>query len=331
MQTFAYGRATTADVALATLAEQPRGAFLAGGTSLLDLMKLGVETPDVLIDISRLAETALLDQRGGMRLGALARNSDVAADARVQARYPMLAEAILSGASPQLRHMATLGGNLLQRTRCLYFRDTHAPCGKRTPGESCSAKEGTHRSHAILGTSEACFATHPSDMAVALVALEAIIVVRGPQGERRIPIDEFYLQPGATPHRETVLAHGEFIVALELPALSFGEGSRYLKVRDRATYEFALASAAVALDVQDGRIHQARVALGGVGTVPWRARAAEAALTGAPATTEAFERAAQAELASASPRRDNRFKVALARKTLVRALSEVAASKGGRA
>lgn len=332
METFAYGRAESADAAIAALVSRPDATYLAGGTTLLDLMKLGVSAPGAVVDVTRLPAGQVSElEGGGLRLGALTRNSDVAEDARVRARYPFLAEAILSGASPQLRHMATTGGNLLQRTRCAYFRDVHSPCNKRDPGTGCSAMEGHHRSHAILGTSESCIATNASDMLVALVALDAVVVLRGAQGERRVPLGAFYQLPGDTPHRETVLSHGELITAVDLPPLPFAEGSRYMKVRDRASYEFALTSAAVALDVRAGSILAARVALGGVGTIPWRALEAEKVLAGAPATMETFERAAQAELAAARPRRDNRFKVELARRTLVRALSEVALAKGGHA
>jgi xanthine dehydrogenase YagS FAD-binding subunit len=324
MNNFAYGRASSAESAVATVAARPRVTFLAGGTSLLDLMKLDVESPEALVDLTGIPEAGIVEVDGGVRIGALTRNSEVAASHLIRERFPLLAEAIASGASPQLRHMATVGGNLLQRTRCAYFRDVLAPCNKRTPGAGCSALDGHHRTHAILGTSDACIATHPSDMAVALTALDATVVVQGREGDRRIPIRDFYHLPGDTPHVETVLAHGELITAVEVPLLSFAAGSRYLKVRDRATYEFALASAAVALEVRDGVVRAARVALGGVATVPWRALAAERVLTGAACNRETFERAARAELEAARPRRDNGFKVELCRRTLVRALEEVA-------
>ncbi|HBN09112.1 MAG TPA: molybdopterin dehydrogenase [Cyanobacteria bacterium UBA8530] len=329
MKNFLYGRASSTRAAVDFLSNRKNAFFLAGGTNLLDHLKLGVEYAEVLLDIEDLPERELTDlEEGGLRLGALALNSEVAADARVKSNFPMLAEAILSGASPQLRNMATIGGNLLQRTRCSFFRDIHAPCNKRNPGSGCAALEGAHRNHAILGTSEDCFATHPSDMDVALAALDAVLVIRGVTGERRLPLESFYLLPGDTPWRETALAHGEMITAVELPPPFFVH-SIYLKVRERASFEFALAAAAVALEVREGMILAARVALGGVGTVPWRAREAERLLVGAFATPEAFEVAAEAELAAALPHRDNFFKVELARRTLVRALSEVAEKWGG--
>jgi xanthine dehydrogenase YagS FAD-binding subunit len=306
--------------------------YVAGGTNLIDLMKLDVETPSHLVDINALdRETASLAQvtelpGGGLRLGALARMSDVAWNARVRELFPVVSQSLLLAASGQLRNMASMGGNILQRTRCPYFRDTATPCNKREPGSGCSALHGFNRTHAVLGTSEHCIATHPSDFAVALVALDAIVHVRSASGgERTIPIGEFHLLPAAHPEHETSLRHGELITAIDIPALSFGNRSLYLKVRDRASYAFALASAAVALDLNDGRIRAARVALGGVGTKPWRSREAERALVGKTAAPAAFQAAADAALREAVVHRYNTFKVKLAKRTLVRALTQVMA------
>lgn len=309
--------------------------FIAGGTTLVDLMKLEVETPAHLVDLNPLADrdqafgTVNELPTGGLRIGALVRMSDAAWDARVKERYPVLSQALLLAASGQIRNMASLAGNLLQRTRCPYFRDTATPCNKRDPGSGCSALHGFNRSHAILGTSEHCIATHPSDPAVALVALGATARVRGvgasPNAERTVPIADLYVLPGTRPERETLLRPGEVITAIEIPALLFARRSLYLKVRDRASYAFALASAAVALDVNNGSIRAARVALGGVGTKPWRSLAAERALTGNRATAATFRAAAEAALRGAIARKDNGFKIELAKRTLVRALSEVSA------
>jgi xanthine dehydrogenase YagS FAD-binding subunit len=330
MQPFDYSNAT--DLSAAVRAGTARGtAFIAGGTTLVDLMKLNVETPSHLVDINHLGvhEPALGRVEslpgGGLRIGALVRNSDLAWDTTVKEQFPLLSQALLAGASGQLRNMATVGGNLLQRTRCYYFRDTAMPCNKRQPGAGCSALTGPHRIHAVLGTSPHCIATHPSDMAVALVALDAIVHVRGPAGDRTIPLTQFYLEPGAHPERETLLSHGELITGIDVPALSFGRRSLYVKVRDRASYAFALASAAVALDVQGGTIREARVALGGVGTKPWRSPEAEHALTGKAASAATYRAAAEAALRSAVPRTDNAFKIELARRTLVRALTRAGA------
>ena len=310
--------------------------YVAGGTNLIDLMKLDVETPAHLVDINALErENASLAQvtelpGGGLRLGALARMSDVAWHPRVRELFPMVSESLLLAASGQLRNMATMGGNILQRTRCPYFRDVATPCNKREPGTGCSALHGFNRTHAILGTSEHCIATHPSDFAVALVALDATVRVRSTagaaqSGERTIPIAEFHVLPGVHPERETTLRHGELITAIDIPELPFARRSLYLKVRDRASYEFALASAAVALDLDGGRIRAARVALGGVGTKPWRSRDAERALVGKTAAPAAFEAAAEAALRGAVVHRHNAFKVKLAKRTLVRALTQVMA------
>jgi xanthine dehydrogenase YagS FAD-binding subunit len=325
MKQFAYGQARSAESAIKTVAARPTAAFIAGGTSLVDLMKEGVELPDALVDVNGLPFAGIEVRADHLRLGALATNSDVAHHATVVERYAVLSEALLSGASPQLRNMATVGGNLLQRTRCPYFRDTgFERCNKRMPGSGCGAIEGHHRMQAILGVSDRCIATHPSDMAVALAALDAVVHLTGAQGARQVALTDFYLTPGATPEREHVLRHGELITAVTVPALAPGARSHYLKVRDRASYEFALTSAAVVLDATGGVIRHAKVALGGVGTVPWRAHRAESYLLGKAPTTEAFATAARAELAAAKPHRENAFKVTLAERTLVRALEAVA-------
>ncbi|MDB5099729.1 MAG: aromatic aldehyde oxidoreductase FAD-binding subunit [Cyanobacteria bacterium RYN_339] len=326
MKPIAFGRARTAASAVQTIAVRPNAMFVAGGTSLVDLMKEGVELPEALIDVNGLPLSAIEARADGLHLGALATNADVARHPAVVARFPVLAEALLSGASAQLRNMATVGGNLLQRTRCPYFRDVgFERCNKRAPGSGCGAIEGHHRNHAILGASDRCIATHPSDMAVALVALDAVVHVLGPHGERQIPLTAFHLAPGDRPDREHVLGHGELITAVTVPAAPWAARSHYLKVRDRASYEFALASAAVALEVEAGVIRQARIALGGVGTVPWRAYAAEAALVGQPPTEATFDEAARMELAQARPLAQNAFKVTLAARALVKALEAVAA------
>jgi xanthine dehydrogenase YagS FAD-binding subunit len=325
MNPFRYERAADAQAAVAALAAAPNGAFLGGGTNLVDHMRLGVRQPDVLIDITHLPYDRIEPQPdGGVRIGALVRNSDLAADRTIRTRYPLLSQALLAGASGQLRNLATTGGNLLQRTRCVYFQDVSKPCNKRVPGSGCSAREGYHRELAILGASEACVATHPSDMAVALAALDAVVRVQGPGGERTIPLVDFHRLPGDTPERDTVLAHGELITAIDLPPLAFAARSRYRKVRDRASYAFALVSVAAALAVtDDGMVRDVRLALGGVAPKPWRAWKAEAALRGAPATEESFVRAADAELADAQPLPGNAFKAPLARHTIARTLLDL--------
>src|SRR5213082_174334 len=321
MNPFRYERASDASTAITMLAQASGGAFLGGGTNLVDLMKLGVAQPQVLIDISHLPYNHVeLLPDGGVRIGAAVRNSDLAADRTIRSRYPVLAQALLAGASGQLRNLATTGGNLLQRTRCVYFQDISKPCNKREPGSGCPAREGYHRNLAILGASEACIATHPSDMAVAMVALDAVVRVLGPDGERTIPLTSFHRLPGDEPQRDTVLEHGELITAVDLPPLSFATHSHYRKVRDRASYAFALVSVAAAIDVANGMVRDARIAFGGVAHVPWRATKAETVLRGAAATAEAFQQAADAELADTQPLRDNAFKVPLARNVLVRTL-----------
>jgi xanthine dehydrogenase YagS FAD-binding subunit len=325
MNPFRYERAADASAAIATIAGAQRGAYLGGGTNLVDLMKLGVSTPELLVDVARLPYRSIdLLPDGGVRIGAAVKNSELAADATIRARYPVLAQALLSGASGQLRNLATTGGNLLQRTRCSYFQDVTMPCNKRAPGTGCSARDGYNRGLAILGASEACVATHPSDMAVALVALDAVVRVRGSRGDRTIPLVDFHRLPGDEPQRDTVLEYGDLITAVDLPPLPFAARSRYRKVRDRASYAFALVSVAAALDVAGGVVRDVRLALGGVAHKPWRAARAEAALRGAAATEESFRRAAEAELAGAVPLRDNAFKVPLARNAIVRTLLDLA-------
>jgi xanthine dehydrogenase YagS FAD-binding subunit len=319
---FEYHAPSSVADALALIVSHPGGRFLAGGTTLVDLMKHRVERPDHVIDINHLALAEVAERPdGAVRVGALVRNSDLAHHPLVRERYPMLSQALLAGASPQLRNMATTGGNLLQRTRCYYFRDGVSACNKRQPGSGCTALQAPNRIHAVLGTSAHCIATHPSDMAVALMALDAVVLLEGRDGDRRVPIGELYLTPGAHPERETTLDPGELITAVELPPLPFARRSLYVKVRDRRSYAFALASAAVALDVDGGRIREARIALGGVATIPWRARDAEGVLRGATLDAATLRRAADAALAGAVPHSDNGFKISLAKRTLVRALS----------
>jgi xanthine dehydrogenase YagS FAD-binding subunit len=321
MEAFEYTQAKSIASALGAGRSKSSAKYVAGGTTLIDLMKLNVERPTAIVDINPLPLTKIEPSPdGGLRIGAMVRNSDLANDATVQQRYAVLSQALLSGASPQLRNMATTGGNLLQRTRCYYFRDTAYPCNKRIPGSGCPAIEGYNRMHAILGISEHCVATHPSDMDVAMMALEAVVHTSGANGERAIPLNEFYLLPGSTPEKETVLAPGELITHVTLPPLAEGTRSYYLKLRDRASYEFALASAAVVVHMNGRRIHRARIALGGVGTKPWRSMEAEHALEGREATVATFQAAADAALRTARPLRDNAFKVKLAKMALTRAL-----------
>ena len=331
MRPFEYSAAASSMDAARMVTSEPNARFIAGGTTLVDLMKLDVEVPNHLVDINGLAArepslaqvTSLPD--GGVRIGALVRNSDLAWNSVIRQRFPVLSEALLAGASGQIRNMATVGGNLLQRTRCYYFRDTAMPCNKREPGSGCSAIGGHTRIHAVLGTSSNCIATSPGDMPVAMTALGATVRVRSASGERTIPLMDFYTVPGSHPERETVLQHGELITAVDIPALAFGVRSHYRKVRDRASYAFALASAAVAIDVVHGSVRDVRIALGGVATRPWRSIAAEHALKGKPATAAAFRAAAEVALHGAVAHGDNAFKIELAKRTLVRALSTVAA------
>jgi xanthine dehydrogenase YagS FAD-binding subunit len=330
MRAFSYVRARDVDDAVAAL-RNADARLLAGGTNLLDLMKGDVEHPAVLIDISRLPLAAIAEQQdGGMRIGALARNSDMANHPLLRTRYPLLAQALVAGASPQLRNMATAGGNLLQRTRCHYFYDVaFASCNKRNPGSGCAARDGFARQHAIFGTSEQCIATHPSDMAVALAALDATVHVRGPAGERRIAVVDFHRLPGTTPERDTNLGRDELITGIELPRSPFAAHAHYLKVRDRASYAFALVSVAAALDrAPDGTIREARIALGGVAAKPWRALAAEKYLAGRRSDRPAFAEAARLCMDGAQPVQDNAFKVPLAERAVARALETAAAVPG---
>lgn len=329
MKPFGYLRATDVDAAIAAVAADPTARFLGGGTNLVDLMKLGVERPGLLVDVSRLPLTDV-DQAadGGLRIGANVRNSDLAAHPLVRARYPALSQALLAGASGQLRNAATTGGNLLQRTRCPYFQDVSKPCNKRHPGSGCPARAGAHRDLAVIGHSAHCVATHPSDLAVALAALDARVVLRGPDGERGVALTDFHRLPADLPERDTVIGHGELLTSVELPPPAPGR-SAYRKARDRASYAFALASVAAVLDVRDGVVRTVRLAFGGLAHKPWRARLAEAALVGGPATDEAFRRAADTELAAARPLRDNAFKVPLARNLAAALLGELAGVGAG--
>jgi xanthine dehydrogenase YagS FAD-binding subunit len=321
MRPFKYTRANEANAAAGVLAANPQAKFLAGGTNLLDLMKEDVERPTELVDLTRLKLTEIKRAGGGVSIGALATNTDTANHPLIRRNYPLLTQAIVAGASGQLRNMATNGGNMLQRTRCQYFYDTAMPCNKREPGTGCGAREGLNRMHAILGWSEQCVATYPGDMANALYALEAVVRIRAPGGrERTIPIDEFHRLPGDTPERDTNLEHGELIEAIELPRSNFAKNSYYLKVRDRASYAFALVAVAAALQLDRGTIRQARVVLGGVAHKPWRSREAEAALAGKAASEESFRQAAQVALKDAKPLAHNGYKVELGKRAVIRAL-----------
>jgi len=327
MTPFTFAKARTEREAL-DLVHQPNTVFIAGGTTLLDLMKLNVQTPAGLIDINGLPLDKIeVEANGSLRVGAMVRNSDLAHHPKVQKSFPVLAEALLSGASPQLRNMATNGGNLMQRTRCYYFRDPIYACNKRQPGSGCAALEGFNRIHAVLGGSDHCIATHPSDMAVALVVLQAVVHTSRGKGERSVPIEEFHVLPGNTPHIETVIQPGELITHVTVPASNFAARSAYVKLRDRASYEFALSSAAAALDLQGNQIHSARLALGGVATKPWRSPEGERVLTGAAAVEETFHAAADAAMQGAVPHKHNAYKIELAKRAIVRALIQ-AAQKG---
>ncbi|GBD50387.1 FAD binding domain-containing protein [Methylopila sp. Yamaguchi] len=328
MMNFSYTRAETVAEAIAAVAGDPAARFIAGGTNLVDLMKYDVMKPERLVDITRLPLREIeATDAGGLRIGALVPNSDLAYDARVQRDYPLLASAILAGASAQLRNAATTGGNLLQRTRCYYFYDVATPCNKREPGSGCAAKTGVNRVNAILGTSEACIATHPSDMCVALAALEATVHVEGPNGPRVLPFAEFHRLPGDAPQHDNTLAHGEMVVAVELPAPRFGRNHTYLKLRDRLSYAFALVSVAAALEMDGEGIAEARIALGGVAHKPWRVPDGEAVLKGKPATPDSFGAAADVILAGAKGYGGNDFKIELARRAIVRALAQAAAGE----
>jgi xanthine dehydrogenase YagS FAD-binding subunit len=331
MRNFGYARAGSVDSAVGLLARHANAKFLGGGTNLVDLMRENIEQPDALIDITGLSQTGIFELGdGGISIGAVVRNSAVAGHRLIRDRYPVLSQAILFGASGQIRNMATTGGNLMQRTRCQYFYDHSARCNKRNPGAGCDAIGGFNRMHAVLGASESCIATHPSDMCVALAALDAMVHVKGPGGERSIPINDFHHLPGSTPHSETSLQMDELITSIQLPPLSFAKNSRYQKVHDRASYAFALVSVAAAIEVQDGSIHSVRLALGGVAHKPWRAYSAENLMIGAAANRETFRRAAEAELADARGFGHNDFKIELAKRTIVNILGELTEAEGKR-
>jgi xanthine dehydrogenase YagS FAD-binding subunit len=331
MNNFSYTRATTSQDALHLISTLPNAKFLGGGTNLLDLMRENIEHPEALIDVTRLPEFGITDtEDGGISIGAEVKNTAVANHIGIRRRFPMLSQAILFGASGQIRNMATVGGNIMQRTRCFYFYDEAASCNKRSPGSGCDAIEGFNRIHAILGASEACIATHPSDMCVALAALDAAVYVEGPDGKRSIPLVDFHLLPGQTPQIETVLAGNELITSVQIPALATATNSMYRKVRDRASYAFALVSVAAALELADGKVKDVRIALGGVAPKPWRATIAEQALIGEQATPFTFQRAAEDELVSARAYAGNRFKIELAKRTMISVLTELA-TKGARA
>jgi xanthine dehydrogenase YagS FAD-binding subunit len=323
---FAYERARDADAAIAAVAADPEAAFLGGGTNLVDHLKLGVTRPRRLVDISRLPLDGIETLPDGrVRIGAMVRNSELAADPVIRRRYPALSRALLAGASPQLRNLATTGGNLLQRTRCVYFQDVTTPCNKRESGSGCSALSGHSRSHAVLGASENCVAVHPSDMAVALMALDAIVHTRSPDGTREIPIDDFYRLPGDEPDRDTTLRHGELITAVSLPDLPVASWSTYRKIRERASYAFALVSVAVAVSTDGGHVDDVRIAFGGVAHKPWRAHTAEEALRGSEPTDDHVRSAAQAEFADARGLGDNDFKIPMAAHALVAAMRDLSA------
>ena len=324
MKPFSYTRADSSGAAVAAVNGSRNAKFIGGGTNLLDLMKLDVEQPEQLVDINPtpFAEIEELPD-GGVRIGATARNTYAANHPLIRQYYPLLSQAFLSGATQQLRNMATVGGNLMQRTRCYYFYDPATPCNKREPNSGCAALEGFNRIHAILGTSDKCIATHPSDMCVALAALDAVVRVTGGNGDRQIPISEFHRLPGDTPQLDTNLGEDELITAVDLPPSSFAARSYYLKIRDRASYAFALVSVAAAMDIQDGTIRAARLAMGGVAHKPWRANQAEEILVGSASSQEIFEQAAEAALQEAQPRQHNAFKIELAKRAIVRALMTI--------
>lgn len=323
MRPFTYTRATDVSTAVNDVTSYQKAKFIAGGTNLLDLMKIDVMRPQHLVDITRIAlKTIEENEAGGLRLGALVTNADTAYNQQVEKRYPLLSHAILAGASGQLRNMATDGGNLLQRTRCYYFYDTDTPCNKREPGSGCSAIKGYNRDLAILGTSEQCIATHPSDMAVALAALDAKVNVTGKAGDRMIPLSEFHRLPGNTPHIDTNLKEDEIITSIDLPAKGFARHYTYMKLRDRASYAFALVSVAAALDVEGDIIKEARIALGGVAHKPWRLPEAEAMLQGQQATSDNFRKVAAAYLEGAKGYGNNDFKIELAKRAIVRSLQQ---------
>ncbi|MEV4411896.1 xanthine dehydrogenase family protein subunit M [Catellatospora sp. NPDC049609] len=326
MRPVSYSRVADVATAIATVTADAGAAYLAGGTTKVDMLRIYAEASQRLVDINDLPIDHIeVQPDGALRIGAMARMNDVAMAPLVLDRFPVISEALVLGASAQLRNMASMGGNMLQRTRCTYFRDAEASCNKREPGSGCDALTGINRGHAVLGTSRHCIATHPSDVAVALVALDAVIHVQNTDGHHAYPVDDFFLLPGATPQREHPLNHGDLITAIEVPPLPMARNSLYLKVRDRESYEFALSSAACALRVAGGEVAEVRLALGGVATKPWRARRAERALLGQPATRESFARAAAEEMSDAVTQPMNAFKVELAQRTMIRALETLAA------
>jgi len=325
MKAFTYAKARDVADAVGSVGSRPGATFIAGGTDLLNLMKDGAQIHDQLIDINGLPLAGITQEQGVVKIGGLARMGDVAAHPLIRRTFPVLSEALLASASPQVRNMAAIGGNLLQRTRCGYFRDVGSPCNKRAPGSGCSAIGGENRGHAVLGGSESCIAVQPSDLAVALLALDATVVATGPSGERRIPFDEFYLLPGNSPDRETVLGHGDLIVGVEIPTSALALRSRYLKLRDRATFEFAVVSVAAALNLRGQVVQDVRLTFGGVATKPWRSREAEAALRGRALTEASITDAGQAAVAGAVAREHNAFKIELLR----RALSVIVKDLGG--
>ncbi|GAB2871462.1 xanthine dehydrogenase family protein subunit M [Streptomyces deserti] len=328
MKPFAYVRAESVEEATTAYASRPGARYLGGGTNLVDLMKLGVEEPAALIDVTRLPLDTVEEQAdGSLRIGAMVRNSDLAAHPAVRDRYPALSQAVLAGASGQLRNAATTGGNLLQRTRCPYFQDLSKPCNKREPGSGCGARDGVHRDHAVLGYSDHCIATHPSDMAVALAALDARVELYGPDGARSVAACDFHRLPGDRPEQDTEIRPGELVTGVLLPATAAGMPSAYRKARDRASYAFALASVAAVLDVADGVVSHAGIAFGALAHRPWRARRAEAALLGAAPTAAAFEHAVDLELSAARPLRDNAYKVPLARRLALDVLTRLAGTE----
>ncbi len=323
MSTIGYAVPASVEEAVATVAATPGAVYLGGGTNLVDLVREGIATPSLLVDVTRLPMDRIEAADGGLLIGAAVRNTDLAANRVVRERFPVLSQAIVMGASGQIRNMATVGGNLLQRTRCLYFYDDGAPCNKREPGTGCGAAEGSNRMGAILGASEHCVAVHPSDLAVALAVLDAQVEVLGPSGPRTVALADLHRLPGDTPHLDTTLAPGELVTAVRIPSLPMARRSRYRKVRDRASYAFALVSVAVALDLDGGTVRGVRVALGGVAHKPWRATVLEQRLTGGPAGDAAFRSAAEAELAGATPGRDTAFKVGLAVRTVTAVLRQL--------
>lgn len=325
MNQFSYVRVTSKESAIAAMAKDKGAMFLAGGTNLVDLMKSGVTSPERLVDINHLPLATIEETKTGLRIGALAKNTAVAENALVIKHFPLLSQALKAGASPQLRNMATVGGNMMQRTRCHYFYDTALPCNKRNPGSGCGAIGGFSRMHAIFGTSDKCIAVHPSDMCVALVALDATVIVAGPKGERKIPFGDFHRLPGDTPQQDNNLQRGELIVAVDIPFNQLAANTNYLKVRDRASYAFALVSVGAAMQIKGGNIADVRLAMGGVAHKPWRLKEAEAWLKGKPATEENFRKAAELSMAQAKSQEGNAFKLTLAPNTIVEALKIAAA------